>query len=343
MRAVAAFGPEDVRLIDAPDPAVEAPTDAIVRVTATALCGADLFPYHGHVPGFLPGTILGHEFTGVVESVGAAVGAVRPGDRVVSNSTISCGACTACRAGRSSQCPDRALFGYSGVYRQLHGGQAERVRVPMADRALKAIPDWVTEEQAVFVADMLPTGWSGVRRADLTLGDVAVVVGCGTVGLMAILFAARVARTVIAVDGIPDRRALAERFGARAVAPDQAAAVIADATGGLGADGVIEAAGSPGALQAAIGLVRGQGTVSVIGAHFEPDFPLDMGRMFERELTLRVTWGHGLDDRDRILEMLAAGIIDPTPAITHRFPLTDAAEAYRVFDAREAVKVLLVP
>ncbi|MFN8622740.1 MAG: alcohol dehydrogenase catalytic domain-containing protein [Chloroflexota bacterium] len=343
MKAVASLGPENLQLIDAPDPAIAAPTDAIVRVTTTALCGADLFPYHGYVPGFLPGTILGHEFVGVVEAVGSGVSAVKVGDRVVSNSTISCGQCTACRAGRSSQCPDRALFGYSGVYQQLHGGQAELVRIPVADRALKVIPAGVTDEQAVFVADMLPTGYSGFRRADLTSGDVAVVVGCGTVGLMAILFATRVARTVIAVDGIPERRALAERLGAVAVAPDAAAAVIAEATDGLGADGVIEAAGSPGALTAAIGFARGQGTISVIGAHFEPDFPLNMGLMFEKELTLRVTWGHGFNDRDRILAMLASGAIDPTPTITHRFALADAPEAYRVFDGRQAIKVLLNP
>jgi threonine dehydrogenase-like Zn-dependent dehydrogenase len=275
--------------------------------------------------------------------VGASVDRLRVGDRVVSNSTISCGACHACRAGRTSQCPERALFGYSGVYRQLHGGQAERVRVPDADRTLMRLPDTVTDEQAVFLADMLPTGLSGVRRADLEPGDVAVVVGCGTVGLMAILFAVRVARVVIAIDGIPSRRALAAQAGATAVAPDAAADAIADATDGRGADGVIEAAGSAGALAAAVGYARGQGTVSVIGAHFEPDFPLDMGRMFERELTLRVTWGHGLQDRDRILPMLAEGIIDPTPAITHRFPLAAAAEAYRIFDVREAVKVLLRP
>ena len=343
MRALASFGPEDVRLIDAPDPVIDVPTDALVRVTTTALCGADLFPYHGYVPGFLAGTILGHEFVGVVESVGSAVGAVKVGDRVVSNSTISCGSCTACRAGRSSQCPDRALFGYSGVYQQLHGGQAEMVRVPGADRTLKVIPDGVTDEQAVFVADMLPTGYSGVRRADVTQGDVVVVVGCGTVGLMSILFATRVARTVIAVDGIAERRALAARCGAVAVSPDDAAAVIAEVTDGLGADSVIEAAGSPGALTAAIGFARGQGTISVIGAHFEPDYPLNLGLMFERELSLRVTWGHGFNDRDRILAMLASGTLDPTPAITHRFALADAAEAYRIFDSRQAIKVLLRP
>jgi threonine dehydrogenase-like Zn-dependent dehydrogenase len=343
MQAVVLAGVGRIEVSQVPDSVIEAHGDAIVRVTTSASCGADLFPFHGHTPGFEDGTILGHEFTGVVEAVGPEVTTVAVGDRVVTTSTISCGRCTHCRAGRPSQCPDRALFGYSGVYRRLDGGQAELVRIPWADRCLRRIPDAVTDEQAVFVVDMLPTGWSAVQRADLTQGDVVVVVGCGTVGLMAILFATRVARTVIAVDGIPARRALAERLGAIAVAPDAAAVVIADATDGLGADGVIEAAGSPGALSAALTYVRGQGTLSVVGAHFEQDYPLDNLRMFERELTLRFTWGHPFSDRDRILAMIAAGSVDPLPAITHRFPLADAAEAYRVFDAREAVKVLLQP
>ena len=143
MRAVVLAGPGNLQVREVPDPVLAAPTDAIVRVTTTALCGADLFPFHGHVPGFVDGTVLGHEFVGVVASVGAAVASVAVGDRVVSTSTISCGACAHCRAGRPSQCPDRALFGYSGVYQRLDGGQAELVRVPMADRCLKVVPESV--------------------------------------------------------------------------------------------------------------------------------------------------------------------------------------------------------
>jgi threonine dehydrogenase-like Zn-dependent dehydrogenase len=343
MRAVVLAGVGNLRVMDVPDAKLVDPGDAVVRITTTAICGADLFPFHGHTPGFENGTVLGHEFVGVVESVGSGVSSVRPGSRVVSTSTISCGLCAHCRAGRPTQCPDRALFGYSGVYKRLDGGQAELVRVPWADRSLRLVPDVISDEAAVFVADMLPTGYSAVTHADLAIGDVAVVVGCGTVGLMAILFARGVARSVIAVDGIPARRALAEQFGARAVTPDDARAAIDAATGGLGADAVIEAAGSAGALTAALTYVRGQGTVSVVGAHFEPDFPLNNGLMFEREMTLRVTWGHAFNDRDRLLALLATGNLDPTPVISHRFKLADAAEAYRVFDAREATKVLLTP
>ena len=343
MKAVVLAGVGDIRVMDVPDPKVVEPGDAVVRVTTTAICGADLFPYHGYTPGFEDGTILGHEFVGVVESVGTAVSSVRPRDRVVSTSTISCGFCPHCRAGRPSQCLDRALFGYSGVYKRLDGGQAELVRVPSADRCLRVIPDSIADASAVFIADMLPTGYSAVKRADLAIGDVAVVVGCGTVGLMAVLLARRVARTVIAIDGIPVRRALAERFGAQAVTPDDARAAIDAATDGLGADAVIEAAGSAGALASALTFVRGRGTVSVVGAHFDSDFPLNNALMFEREMTLRVSWGDAFNDRDRLLAFLRTGELDPTPVISHRFPLAEAPEAYRLFDAREATKVLLTP
>jgi alcohol dehydrogenase len=343
MKAVVLAGVGDLRLAEVPEPRIVEPGDAIVRVTTTGLCGADLFPYHGHTPGFEDGTILGHEFVGEVEQVGPSVRGIRVGDRVVSTSTISCGECAHCRAGRASQCLVRALFGYSGVYVRLDGGQAERVRVPFAERCLYRVPRAVPDEAAVFVADMLPTGYSAVVRGGVAIGDLVVVVGCGTVGLMAVLFASRLAREVIAVDGIASRREFAERFGARAVAPEAAADAISEASGGLGADVVIEAAGSRQALDAALRLVRGLGTVSVVGAHFEPDYPLDNGLMFEKEMTLRVSWGHGFDDRERLVGLLASGAIDPTPAITHRFRLAEAVEAYRVFDAREAVKVVLTP
>ena len=343
MKAVVLAGVGDLRLEEVPEPILASPHDAIVRVTTTGLCGADLFPFHGHTPGFEDGTILGHEFVGVVEAVGAAVSTLQRGDRVVSTSTISCGDCAHCRAGRPSQCSQRALFGYSGVYQRLDGGQAELVRVPYAERSLFVVPDTVPDESAVFVADMLPTGYNAVQRADLAQGDVVAVLGCGTVGLMAILFAQRVARRVIAVDGIAARREMAAAMRAHAVTPDEAVDAVAAATEGLGADAVIEAAGVPAALTSAMSLVRGLGTVSVVGAHFEPDFPLDNGLMFEKEMTLRVTWGHPFNDRERILAMLAEGTIDPRPAITHRFPLAEAQEAYRAFDAREAIKVVLRP
>lgn len=343
MKAVVLHEPGELGVVEVADPAILQPGDAIVSVRATAICGADLFPFHGLTPGFEMGTILGHEFAGEVVEVGPGVTSVRPADRVVNASMISDGTCASCRAGRVTQCEGRSLFGYSGVYPRLDGGQAELVRVPHADRALQKLPDEVSDEAAVFLADILPTGQAAVVRAGVAEGDVVVVVGCGPVGLMAILCARGTAGRLLAVDGVPARRELAERLGAEAVTPEEAMDVVASATGGLGADVVIEAAGSPGALDASLRLARGRGTVSVVGAHFEPDYPLDNGLMFERELTLRFSIGDPTADGRLLLERIADGELDPTSIVTHRMPLIEAAEAYRLFDAREATKVVLTP
>ena len=343
MRAVRIQGPERLELDEAPDPEIQAATDAVVEVTQTAICGADLFPYHGFTPGFEAGTIPGHEWVGVVREVGDGVSGLRVGQRVVNASMISDGTCGQCRAARPMQCENRALFGYSGVYERLDGGQAELVRAPNADRSLWPIPDEVTDDDAVFVADMLPTGLAAVRRGGVEVGDVVAVLGCGTVGLMAILFARRVARRVIAIDGIAARRELAAGLGAEAVDPDSAAEAVDDATGGLGADVVIESAGAKPALDAAFSLARGRGTVCVVGAHFEPDYPLDAGRMFEGELTLRFAMGDPINDRELLLAMIAAGELRPADLISHRMALEDAPRAYELFDQREATKVVLAP
>jgi alcohol dehydrogenase len=343
MKAVRLIGPEDVRVDDLPEPELVEPGDAIVRVKATAICGADLFPYHGMTPGFESGTVLGHEFVGVVEAVGDGVSAVTLGQRVVNTSMISDGTCPHCRAGRVTQCESRALFGYSGVYPRLEGGQAELVRVPNADRSLFVVPDDVSDDDAVFVADILPTGFAGVRRGEVGVGDVVVVLGAGPVGLMAVMSAVGTARELIAVDGVPARRELAETLGARAVAPEDAAAAVAAASAGLGADVVVEAAGALPALDASLQLVRPQGIVSVIGAHFEPDYPLNNALMFEKEITLRFTIGDPTRDRERLLASIESGAMKPSQVITHRLPLSEAADGYRLFDAREATKVVLEP
>jgi alcohol dehydrogenase len=343
MKAVVLRGPLDVRLEDVPDPVLRAATDAIVRVDAAAICGADLGPLHGHVPGFEYGTIMGHEFAGEVVEVGGDVSTIRPGDRVVNMSLVADGTCAACRAGRVTQCSGRALFGYSGVYPRLDGAQAELVRVPHADTVLSALPDAVSDEAAVFLADNLPTAYDAVVRGETKPTDLLCVVGLGAVGLMAVMVALDIGATVFAVDGIEGRRSLASRLGARALGPGEAWDAIAAETDGLGADVVVEAAGSPGALDVALGLARGRGMVSVVGAHFEPDFPLDNARMFTKELTMRWSIGDSLVHRQRLIEMIAEGRLDPPAVVTHRMPLADAAEAYHLFDSREATKIVMTP
>jgi alcohol dehydrogenase len=342
MRAVRLAGVEAIEVAEIPEPTLEHPTDAIVRVTHTAICGADLLPYHGYTPGFELGTTLGHEFVGVVEDAGDALdGLLTRGQRVVNTSMTSDGTCAHCRAGRPTQCESRALFGYSGVYPRLDGGQADLVRVPRADRCLWGVPDGVSSEDAVFVADILPTGLLAVQRANVASGDVVVVLGAGPVGLMAIICAVGPARRVVAVDGIAARRELARSLGAEAVEPAQAAEAVAAATARIGADAVIEASGSQPALASALELVRPQGVVSVVGAHFEPDFPLNNLLMFEKEITLAFSIGNPGRDRERLLAAIADGALTPSRVISDRVGIDDAANAYRSFDAREATKVVL--
>ncbi len=343
MKAVVLRGPNDVRLEDVADPVLLAPTDALVQVDLAAICGADLGPLHGHVPGFEYGTIMGHEFAGKVVETGDDVSLIRPGDRVVNMSLVADGTCAACRAGRTTQCSGRALFGYSGVYPRLDGAQAELVRVPHADTVLSPLPDEVSDEAAVFLADNLPTAYDAVVRGETKPTDLVCVVGLGAVGLMAVMVALDLGATVFAVDGIAERRALAEGLGARVLEPAEAWDEIAAETDGLGADVVVEAAGSPGALDAAMDLARGRGMVSVVGAHFEPDFPLDNGRMFAKELTMRWSIGDSLGHRQRLIEMIAAGRLDPPAVVTHRVPLAEARDAYRLFDSREATKIVMTP
>jgi threonine dehydrogenase-like Zn-dependent dehydrogenase len=343
VKAVVLRAPGDVGVDEVADPRIQQPGDAIVRVRATAICGADLFPFHGMTPGFEPGTILGHEFAGEVVEVGPGVTVLQPGMRVVNASMISDGTCPSCLAGRVTQCEGRSLFGYSGVYPRLDGGQAELVRVPKAERALRPLPDEVSDEAATFLADILPTGHGAVVRGGVHGGDTVAVVGCGPVGLMAVLCAVPLAARLIAVDSVRARRELAARLGAEAIEPERAADAVAEATAGLGADVVIEAAGSPGGLDASLRLARGRGTVSVVGAHFEPDYPLDNALMFERELTLRFSIGDPTADAGLLLDKLARGELDPRAVVTHRLPLADAAEAYRLFDSREATKVVMTP
>jgi len=345
VRAVVLAGVGDVRLEEVPDARILEPTDVLVAVRAAAICGADLFPLHGMTPGFENGTILGHEFAGVVVDRGDAVTTVEIGRRVTNTSMVADGTCPACRAGRSTQCTGRALFGYSGVYPRLDGGQAELVRVPHADRVLAPLPDEVSDDAAVFLADNLPTAYDAVvTRGGVREGDFVCVVGLGAVGLMSVMCAVDAGARVLAVDGVEARRATAMRLGAETVAPEDALEAVAARSEGLrGADVVVEAAGSPGALDAALRLARGRGMVSVVGAHFEPDFPLDNHLMFERELTLRFSIGDAAGHRGMLLDLIAAGRLDPASVVSHRMPLADAAEAYRLFDAREATKVVLAP
>lgn len=255
MKAVVFRGIGDIRLEDVPDPKIEKPTDAIVRLTASAICGTDLHFIRGTIGPMKSGTILGHEGVGVVEEVGSMVRNLVPGDRVIIPSTIACGACSYCRAGYYAQCDGAnphgkragtAFFGGPEESGSFQGLQAERARIPFAHVGLVKIPDEVTDDQAILLSDIFPTGWFGAELAEVGDGDTVAVFGCGPVGQFAIASAKLMgAGRIFAVDSKPDRLEMARRQGAEVVnfGKENPVATILDLTGGIGADRAIDAVG----------------------------------------------------------------------------------------------------
>jgi alcohol dehydrogenase len=346
MRGVVFDGAGGVLVDDLPEPAIEAPGDAVVRVTRAGICGSDLHLLHGKAP-LEAGEPMGHEAAGVVEAVGPGVRSVRVGDRVAVAFRIACGACRFCDDGQSSLCDDGAIFGYGIFGGGLPGAQAERLRVPDADVNLLRIPDGVDDDAAVFVGDVLTTGFYAAALADPRPRDVVAVFGCGPVGYCSILgLRAGGHQIVYAVDREPARLALAERAGAIPidVTRRNATTALAEATDGHGADVVIDAVGHADAFEGAIDAVRRGGAVVVVGVYSSETTELQLGAYWARALTIRFA---GLTPIhawwDRALAALQAGEVDPTPLISHRLPLEDAAEGYALFDRREATKVVLAP
>jgi threonine dehydrogenase-like Zn-dependent dehydrogenase len=254
-KAVVFHGQGDIRLDEVPDPTIQEPTDAIVRLTASAICGTDLHFIHGSFSGMEPGTILGHEGVGIVEEVGPMVRNFRPGDRVVIGSTIACGTCSYCRAGYFAQCDNAnphgkragtAFFGGPGPTGPWNGLQAEKARIPFAHIGMVKIPDNVTDDKAILVSDIFPTGWFGADLADIHEGHTVAVFGCGPVGQFAIASARLMgAGRIIAVDRHEDRLEMAQRQGAEIVNFDKEDPVktIVEMTGGIGVDRAIDAVG----------------------------------------------------------------------------------------------------
>ena len=346
MRGVVFDGVGRVRVTDLPDPEVGSPRDAIVRVTRTAICGSDLHLLHGKAP-MEPGEPLGHEAVGVVEAVGAAVERIRVGDRVAVAFNVACGRCWFCGNGQSALCDDDAIFGYGIFGGALPGAQAERLRVPDADVNLLRLPDSVDDEAGVFVGDVLTTGFYGASLGAADPHDVVAVLGCGPVGFCTIEgLRALGAPTIYALDREPSRLALVAAAGAIPVHVDERNPVTAlsEATDGRGADVVIDAVGHPSAFEEAIDMVRRGGTVVVLGVYSSETTEMQLGGYWSRALTLRfagltpvLAWW------ERATAALERGEVDPTPLISHRLPLEEAAEGYALFDRREATKVVLEP
>lgn len=347
MKALAFRSPFDLACESVPEPRLEAPGDVLLRVDLAAICGSDLHVYRGVEKGLDRGTVMGHEFLGTVVECGSEVTRWEPGARVVSPFSTSCGACYFCRRGLTSRCERSQLFGWVEGGRGLHGGQAELVRVPLADSTLVALPDGVPDEQALLAGDVLSTGFHGAESGGVGEGDVVVVLGCGPVGLCAILGARTLgARLVLAVDSVPERLALAERFGARPVRLDEdVAARVREVSEGRGADVVLEVVGSPGASELAYRLVRIGGTIAAPGVHNEPHFAFSPGQVYDKNLTYRAGRAPARAHMERVLARLVGGELDLAALFSHRMTLDEGARGYALFDQKleHCTKVLLVP
>jgi threonine dehydrogenase-like Zn-dependent dehydrogenase len=361
-------GPYKVRVEEKDIPTIEHPNDAIVRVELAAICGSDIHLFHGMMPDTRVGTTFGHEFIGVVESVGSSVQNLKPGDRVMVPFNVYCGSCFFCARGLYSNCHNvnpnatavGGIYGYSHTCGGYDGGQAEYVRVPFADVGPSVIPDWLHPEDALMLTDALSTGYFGAQLGDIAEGDTVVVFGAGPVGL----YAARSAwfmgaGRVIVVDHLDYRLEKARQFAfaeTRNFAEyDDIVVELKAATDYLGADVVIDAAGaeadgnllqhitaaklklqggSPIALNWAIDAVRKGGTVSVVGAYGPMFSAVKFGDAMNKGLTLRMNQAPVKRQWPRLLEHIRAGHIVPRDIITHRIPLDDIAEGYHMFSAK---------
>jgi 2-desacetyl-2-hydroxyethyl bacteriochlorophyllide A dehydrogenase len=335
-----------------PDPAVAAPGDAVVRVRVAGLCGSDLHPYLGREAGLDVGTVLGHEFVGVVEEVGPKVTGLGEGDRVVAPFTTSCGRCFFCGAGLTARCARGELFGWVEGGRGLHGAQAEFVRVPLADTTLVKVPEALDDDAVALLAgDILSTALFGVALARVAPGEAVAVVGCGPVGLLTVRAALeKGAAMVLAVDPVASRREAAEVWGAVPVAVDPdaprgAVQRVRDLTAGRGADAAVEAVGTPEATRTAADLLRPGGRLAAVGVHTEAHLALSPTELYDRNLTYAAGRCPARHHMPAALRLAARDRNLLRTLITHRLPLDDAPEAYRRFAAREPGmhKVVLRP
>ncbi len=341
MKALIYDGPGKIRWDEHPDPKIQQDTDIILKVTSTTICGSDTHIIKGGVPDTPFGTVLGHEGVGIVEKVGSSVRNVVPGDRVLATCVTACGFCRFCTAQQYGQC----INGGWALGHLIDGVQAEYARIPYAQNSLYKIPDNLSDEQVLFLTDILATGYEvGVLMGHVQPGDTVVIVGSGPVGLSAVLTAKLFSpANLIVVDLVESRRKKALELGAtHAVSPEEVHDLVNDLTGGLGADVTIEAAGFPAPFELAADLVRSGGRIANIGVHEEP-VTLHIEKLWAKQVTITTGIPSALSV-PALMKAIASGTLDATPLISHRISLSDTAEGYEIFkNAAEtnALKVVM--
>ncbi|WP_191061671.1 zinc-dependent alcohol dehydrogenase [Geminicoccus harenae] len=390
MRALCWHGKNDIRCDTVPDPKIEDPRDAIIKVTTCAICGSDLHLFDGFMPGMQSGDIMGHEFMGEVMEVGSgAKDSLKVGDRIVVPFTITCGECEQCRRGNFSVCErsnrnkdiadklfghtTAGLFGYTHLTGGYPGGQAEYVRVPFADKTHVKVPNGMTDEQALFLGDIFPTGWQGVVQCDIQPTDTVAIWGCGPVGQFAIRSAVLLgAKQIIAIDNVPERLAMAQAGGAITINFDEESTVerLNELTQGKGPEKCIDCVGMEAHATATLDsmydrakqalmlesdrahvlremmyVCRPAGTISIPGVYGGLIDKVPMGMVMNKGLTIRTGQTHVKRWTDDLLRRIEDGQIDPSFVITHTVGLEQGPEMYKTFREKQdgCIKVVLKP
>lgn len=321
-------------LSDKPKPGLRDSRDAVVRVTLGSICTSDLHIKHGSVPRAVPGVTVGHEMVGVVEQVGADVVSVKPGDRVTVNVETFCGECFFCRHGYVNNCTDPDVGWALGC--RIDGGQAEYVRVPYADRGLNRIPDTVSDEQALFVGDVLATGFWAVRISEISEDDTVLIIGAGPTGICTLLCAMlKRPKRIVVCEKSPERiRFVREHYpGVLVTEPETCRNFVLRNSDHGGADVVLEVAGAEDTFRLAWECARPNAVVTVVALYDNPQ-TLPLPDMYGKNLTFKTGGVDGCDCAE-ILRLIEQGKIDTTPLITHRFPLSEIEEAYRLFENKQ--------
>jgi alcohol dehydrogenase len=342
MKGLVYHGPGQRAWEEVPDRHIAQPTDAIVRIDTSTICGTDLHILKGDVPTCKPGTILGHEAVGTITEVGSAVTSVTPGDRVLVSCITSCGRCDYCKEGHPGQCTGGGgwIFGHL-----IDGLQAEYARVPFADTSVYKVPDGLSDEQVLFLADILPTAFEvGVLNGRVKPGDTIAIVGAGPIGLATIMTAQLYTPArIIAIDLADARLARAREFGADVTinnGTEDALAEVMELTGGRGVDVAIEAVGVPATFELCTELIRAGGHVANVGVHGQAA-TLHLESLWIKDVTVTT----GLVDTTTtamLLRLIEGGRLDPTPFATHRFSLEETEQAYDVFGAAATTNALKV-
>jgi 2-desacetyl-2-hydroxyethyl bacteriochlorophyllide A dehydrogenase len=344
MRAVTFQAPGEVQVDEVQEPELLAADDAIVRVQASGICGSDLHIYHGRVQ-IEPGFVIGHEYVGELVAVGDEVTRVEVGDRVLGTYGTACGECFFCRREEFHKCDEGRVFGHGKTLGSLQGAQAELVLVPHANLTLRKVPEGLSDDVALFAGDVMGTGFHAIDSRPLGKGETAAILGMGPVGLCSVQAAmAAGASEVVAIDTVEDRLRMAESFGATPVhlTEQDPRAEVKNLTEGRGVDLAVDAVGHPEALDLALRLARKAGTVSATGVYAERA-DVHMGVLWIKALTLTSGHANVIKHLDPVLEMLSAGKLDPAPLVTHHMTLDEASDAYRAYDNREALKIVLSP